>query len=94
MKKQSKVRLCSWIVYVAFVNFAVFWFATVFLGGSAIGGKFEDGHFYLSSKGRYVEVSQDVFTFSRWHAYTMFGTHVLAFVAGYFYYRLGTKRDV
>ena len=94
MKNQSKVCLCSWIFGIALVNFAVFWLATVYLGGSAIGGKFEGGHFYLSSKGRYVEVSQSAFTFSRWHAYTMFGTHALAFAAGYFYYRLRTKRDV
>jgi hypothetical protein len=64
--------------FVGIVNFAIFWFAALYLGGDAISGKMVDGHFFLSSHGHLTEVSQSVFTYSKWHVLSVFVTHPLA----------------
>lgn len=44
----------------------------VLYGGDALNGKVEDGHYYLASHGRYTEVSQRFFEYSRIHALSAF----------------------
>ena len=71
-----------WAVFggVSILNFVVFVAVASHLGGDAINGKAEGGHYYLfgtrnvNGKKVYTEVSQSVFTYSRWHVYSIFVT--------------------
>jgi hypothetical protein len=56
------------VVAVACVNFVTFLGTSLFLGGDALGGKIENGLYYLGSHGRYTEVSEQVFEYSEAHA--------------------------
>jgi hypothetical protein len=68
---------------IAIVNFAVFIFIAMRIGGDALNGKVENGHYLLNSHGTYTEVSHRVFLYSQIHATTVFITHSLGFLVGY-----------
>jgi hypothetical protein len=76
-------RLLRLGFFVGIVNFAIFWFAALYLGGDAISGKVVDGHFFLSNHGHLTEVSQSVFTYSRWHVLSVFVTHPLGMLCAW-----------
>jgi hypothetical protein len=66
------------IVCVVFIlNSLIFVALATYLGGDAINGKSEGGHYYLygvrSESGHkvYTEVSKSVFSYSKWHAYSV-----------------------
>jgi hypothetical protein len=80
-------NICAAVFIVAFLNFVVFWFVAVYLGGDAINGRAAAGHFYLMSHGKYTEVGQAVFDYSKWHVYSTWITHPLGLLAGYLYFR-------
>lgn len=67
---------------VAWLNFMAFWFVGVALGGDAVVGKVEGGHYYLASHGRYTEVSRAVWTYIRVHTISVLITHPLGLLAG------------
>jgi hypothetical protein len=71
---------------IALVNFFSFVAIDLYLGGSALNGKQENGKFYLGEHGRYTEVSERVFEYSKIHTYSMFATHALIFLSGGMYY--------
>ena len=62
---------------IAIVNFFSFISISIYLGGDALNGKETLGHFYLNSHGRYTEVSETIFRYSKIHAYSMWATHSL-----------------
>ena len=64
-------------------NFIVFVAVAVYLGGDALNGKAVDGHYYLASHGSFTEVGENVFTYSKWHALSVFITHPLAMLSGW-----------
>ena len=70
----------AWIVLLAVINFLAYVLISLHLGGDAVNGKIDSGHYYLGSHGHYTEVSQRVFTYSRWHTYAVWFTHGLAFI--------------
>jgi hypothetical protein len=78
---------------LGWLNFMAFWFAAVALGGDAVSGKSEAGHYYLSSHGRLTEVSGPVFAYSRVHTYSVFVTHPLALLAGLIGYRIKKSHE-
>jgi hypothetical protein len=94
MNNKMKRRICLWIFGIGIVNFVLFWLVAVYLGGDAVNGKVVAGHYYLMSHGRYTEVSEAIFAYSRWHVYSTWITHPLALVAGYWYYRLKDEKDI
>jgi hypothetical protein len=65
------------------LNFVVFCIVAIAIGGDAINGKTVGGHFYLASHGKLTEVSEAVFTYSRWHVFSLIVTHPLAMITGY-----------
>ena len=67
---------------VAMVNFTVFWIAGVILGGDAIAGKIDNGRCYLSSHGKYTEVSHGVWVYSKFHTISVWITHPLGILGG------------
>lgn len=71
----------------AVLNFLVFFAVSLYLGGDAVSGKIDNGHFYLSSHGRYTEVSARVFAYSRWHTYSVWLTHSAALIAACWLWR-------
>jgi len=71
-------RLLQFGVIAGFCNFLAFWIAAVYLGGDAINGKAVEGHYFLSSHGHFTEVGRNIFTYSRWHVFSIFITHPLA----------------
>jgi hypothetical protein len=71
------------VLGVAIVNFVTFIAMDSWLGGDALNGRVENGHYLLGNHGTYTEVSHAVFTYSQIHATSIFVTHALAFcVAG------------
>src|SRR5262249_53426354 len=67
-------------VIAAILNFVAFLAISLYLGGDAVNGKVEAGHYYLFGlrakpwqKG-YTEVSESVFNYSRWHVYSLWIT--------------------
>ena len=70
------------VFFAAVINFATFWVASLCLGGDALHGKIDDGHHYLSLKGRYTEVSESVWHYSRIHTISVFVTHPLGILVG------------
>ena len=88
MRVETKLFLSRIVFCVALLNFAVFWIVAVLLGGDAVNGKIQNGHYYLMSHGHHSEVSERVFRYSQWHVSTIWITHPLAFVAGYWHQRL------
>jgi hypothetical protein len=83
--------ICLFTLGIGIANFAAFFAASLYLGGDAINGKMAAGHFYLMGHGRYTEVSESVFAYSKWHAYSTWLTHPLAFIAACLYYRIERK---
>jgi len=65
------------LVFLAVLNFAAFWYSSFLLGGDALGGKAENGRYFLRDKQQYTEVSASVFRYSRLHAMSLFLTHPL-----------------
>jgi hypothetical protein len=75
-------RIAGFLIYLAIINFVLFSLMSLYLGGDALNGKAEAGHYYLASHGRLTEVSYQVFTYSKLHAYTLFVTHPIGIIAG------------
>jgi hypothetical protein len=71
-------RAATVINLVALANFFVFVVIALCIGGSAIGGKIENGKYYVFSHGRYTEVSPATFEYSQIHTYSVFATVPLA----------------
>lgn len=81
MGRERSLLLCRAIIALALVNFVSYVLIAAQLGGDAINGLARDGHYYLMSHGAYTEVSETVFTYSRWHAYSLWCTHPLGMLA-------------
>jgi hypothetical protein len=79
-------RLLPLIAALCLLNFVAFLAIASGIGGDALNGKIVDGHFYLGSHGKFTEVTQAVFDYSRWHARSLFVAHplgmLLLFITG------------
>lgn len=78
-------RACEIVGVVATVNFLLFFVIALIIGGDALNGKEEAGHYYLANHGVLTEVSYFVFTYSKLHAISILITHPLAMIAGIVY---------
>jgi len=77
-------KICHILCTIAIVNFLTFFLIAISIGGDAVNGKVEDGKYYVVNHGKYTEVSKAVFTYSRFHVYSIWVTHpvgVLAMIA-------------
>lgn len=75
------------LVAIGILNFACYVAISLALGGDAVNGKIENGHFYLGEHGHFTEVSSSVYGYSRIHTHSVWITHPLAFVGGFLLYR-------
>ena len=91
MKLETKKALCGLVIAIGILNFLAFAITATSLGGDAINGRPENGHYYLSSHGKTKEVSEAVYNYSRIHVYSVWITHPLAMAAGWFLSSLDRK---
>ena len=88
-EKSAFLKVCNLVIVVGILNFLIFVAGAIYLGGDAVNGKVEEGRYYLfgvrAESGRkvYTEVSRPVFTYSRWHVYSVFVTWPLVMAAGF-----------
>jgi hypothetical protein len=91
-------KVCAVVVVVGMLNFVVFVCAAIYLGGDAVNGKVENARYYLfgvrgeSGHRVYTEVSKSVFTYSKWHVYSLVLTWPLTIAAGCYGWNLLKKR--
>ncbi len=64
----------------AALNFAVFGVVFFSIGGSAVGGKIENGRYFLHDKSRHVEASKFIFCYS--YVHTIASAGMIAAVLG------------
>jgi len=79
----SRYRCLLAVCGLGILNFVAFVIVAVAIGGDAVNGKAVGGHYYLASHGKLTEVSEAVYTYSLWHARSVFITHPLAMLTGY-----------
>jgi hypothetical protein len=87
---QDADRLLKGVFNFCVLNFGVFVFVALIIGGDAISGKIIDGHFFVSQHGRLTEVSPAIFRYSRFHAFSQFVTWPIAIICAGLRY-LGKK---
>jgi hypothetical protein len=76
-------KRAKWVVYptmaLAMINFFAFIAGSLFLGGDALNGHVQAGHYFVCAHGSCTEVSSAVWHYSYWHAYASLGGIVLVF---------------
>lgn len=86
-------RVPGAVAAVAIVNFIAFVIIAILIGGDSANGRIDNGHYFVASHGRLTEVSARAFTYSQWHARSLFVTHPLGMIAiGWIYF--GRKRGL
>lgn len=75
--------LLQLLFLLGILNFFVFWFAALYLGGDALSGRVLNGHYFLSNHGHLHEVSARVFAYSKWHTLTVLVTHPVAILSAW-----------
>ena len=80
MSRRAKLIMIP-VFILALINFFSFIFIDLYLGGDAVNGYVRDGHYFLCSHGYYTEVSRAIWTYSYWHAMSVFVTHGMVFVS-------------
>jgi hypothetical protein len=73
--KRFLSKLTTVVALVYLLDFVTFMIGVSYLGGDAVNGKIDGGRYYLYGPSHGVkafhEVSQAVFDYSRWHAYSV-----------------------
>ena len=88
MKTKITFRGCSrrakWVLYptsvLAILNFFAFIGGSLRLGGDALNGYIQTGHYFLCAHGHCTEVSASAWHYSYWHALISLGGILLVFV--------------
>jgi hypothetical protein len=88
-KKKLYGRICLALVVVAVVNFISYSVVGAMIGGEALNGKSDGGHYFLFDHGKLTEVSHAVFIYSWIHGASMFVTQVVGALALLTAWRLG-----
>ena len=91
MSEDIKLKIYRIVYLAGMVNFFIFVSIALGLGGDAINGKIENGHYFLRSHGHFTEVTSGIFIYSKWHTYSLFVTHPLAMLFGYLYHKKKSK---
>lgn len=78
MNTLTKRKLCIAGAALGFANFIAFGIGAGVLGGDAVNGKQEGDRYYVCNHGKYTEVSERAFAYSRFHAHSVWFTHPFA----------------
>lgn len=81
--QQVAARYFFWrfISMVLLLNFIVWTVVAISLGGEAVSGKEEGGNYYLHSRNGYIEVSHQIYQYSKIHTYAVFVSGPFCFFA-------------
>ena len=79
-----------WVIWLA--NAIICFAGSEYLGGDALNGRVEAGHYFLSDHGRLTEVSQGVFAYSWWHHVSLYALPPLTMVIWAAVSRMKRKR--
>lgn len=80
-------RLHYGTVVLALINFFAFIAGSLYLGGDALNGYHNSSGFFVCAHGSCTEVSEAVWTYSYWHAWSATAGILLVFLElGIFYY--------
>lgn len=82
MYKLKAFRTSQWIMTLGILNFMLFVFISMIIGGDALNGRIENGHYYLGGGGRQTTVPYIVFLYSNIHAYTVIFSWPILMIAG------------
>ena len=82
-RAKKPVKWFTVIFQVACLNFVLFLAVTLLLGGSALGGRSENGLYFVERRGKFTEVSLATFIYSLIHAYVSFALILLTLVMGF-----------
>jgi hypothetical protein len=89
----SYSRRAKWIVYPAtglvMLNFFAFVLGSTYLGGDALNGQHQAGHYFVCAHGHCTEVSKAVWQYSYWHAYAAIGGFISLFAVIAFFINSG-----
>ena len=78
-------RILSATGWIVALNFVAFFVVAAYLGGDALNGHIENGHYYVCWRGGCHEVSNTIWNYSWWHAISTYaGILILAAEIGYF----------
>jgi hypothetical protein len=91
MNHKQRIKSAEFVFVIGFVNFAAFFVIALLLGGDAINGQFENGHYYLANHGVLTEVSKGIYFYSYVHAASIFVTHPLALFSAWYLQRYRHK---
>jgi Mn2+/Fe2+ NRAMP family transporter len=72
-----------WVVFAGVANFLIFVLVAMYLGGNALCGGTVAGHYFVCEHGDWTEVSRATFTYSEWHARSIFLTHPLVLICAW-----------
>ncbi len=90
---KSYSKRAKWVVYptaaLAMLNFFAFFEGSIYLGGDALNGYVQAGHYFVCAHGRCSEVSSAIWHYSYWHAYSSFIGIVLVFAEVALFINLG-----
>jgi hypothetical protein len=93
LKFHSFSKRAKWVVYpttaLAMLNFFAFFEGSIYLGGDALNGYVQTGHYFLCAHGHCSEVSSPIWHYSYWHAYSSFLGIVLVFAEVALFIHLG-----
>ena len=81
IKFRSYSKRAKWIIYptaaLVMINFFTFITVSVYLGGDALNGYMQAGHYFLCVHGHCTEVSSSIWHYSWWHAVSALGGIIL-----------------
>jgi hypothetical protein len=83
MDQGFRLRL---VIVIGVANFLAFVLVAGAIGGDALNGYIDHGHYFLRNHDLVTEVSRSVFVYSKWHSISTFVTHPLAIVAAWMLY--------
>lgn len=76
-------KRAKWIIYptvvLVSINFIAFIFGSTYLGGDAVNGYVQAGHYFVCEHGACTEVSSVAWNYSYWHAWAAFSGIILVF---------------
>lgn len=78
MKSKKFFWILLMLIWV--LIFGSFVVSTLYLGGDALSGKIENNHYYLGYKGKFTEVSYNIFLYSKIHTITFITVHLAIFI--------------
>src|SRR5262245_15825485 len=74
-------RVLFMLFVIGVINFIAFFINTFMIGGNALSGYANGGHYFVRNEGRVTEISAAMWTFSWYHTISVFVTHPLAMIS-------------